>query len=87
MTVGLFRAIVVIVLVGGAYAAWKHHEGAAARAEHSAEEALSPNGFESVPLDGNSNSVVIFAPLTKQEKEALAKAGSTKNVPVISAKR
>jgi len=31
--------------------------------------------------------VVIFAPLTKQEKEALAKAGSIKNVPVVSAKR
>jgi hypothetical protein len=31
--------------------------------------------------------VVIFAPLTRQEKEALAKAGSIKDVPVVSAKR
>lgn len=31
--------------------------------------------------------VVIFAPLTKQEKEALAKAGSTKTVPVVTAAR
>ena len=29
--------------------------------------------------------VVIFAPLSKQEKEALAKGGSVKTVPVVSA--
>ncbi len=83
----LFRVVVVVVLAGSGYAAWKHHEGAAARAAEAAEAAPSPNGFESVPLDGDRDSVVIFAPLNCTREEAqradfLADTLSRRGIPV-----
>lgn len=56
------------------------------------------DGFITITNNGNERrvrtlnlpelkKVVIFVPFTKEEKEALAKAGSIKTVPVVSAKR
>jgi hypothetical protein len=83
----LLRVVVVVGIAASGYAAWKHYEGAGARAQEAAESAPSPNGFESVPLDGDRNSVVIFAPLNCSREEAqradfLADTLSRRGIPV-----